>query len=97
MALTRQQLLDLAAAINTKLAQAGPADSQKAQQARAIIADLNSDANAMDTLATQFEAADGPTKQQLLATRFDDLLRANATTNRRLALLIEAVVRDQVG
>ena len=91
---TRQELLDAVAVLKAKL---GPADATKATQARAAIADLNADADNMDALADQFEAADAATKQTLLATRFDDLLRANATTNRRLALVIEALIRDQVG
>lgn len=86
---TRQELLDAVAALKAKI---GPADSTKAAQALAAAADLRSDADQMDTLADNFAAADGPTKQTLLANQFDDLLRANATTNRRLATVIEALV-----
>ena len=89
---TRQELLDAAAALKAKI---GPADATKAAQALAAAADLRTDADQMDTLADNFEAADGATKQTLLANQFDDLLRANATTNRRLATVIEALIRAQ--
>ena len=89
---TRQELLDAAAALKAKI---GPADATKAAQALAAATDLRNDADTFDTAADAFEAADAATKQTLLANQFDNLLRDLATTNRRLATVIEALIRAQ--
>lgn len=89
---TRQELLDAVAALKTKI---GPADATKATQALAAATDLRTDADTFDAAADAFEAADAATKQTMIANQFDNLLRDLATTNRRLATVIEALVHAQ--